>query len=88
MCHDKREFIRQIYHAQNDAPDWQVGWIRENHTGMYPANKKANFPMKIAPKIVDKDIANALENFINLGFTPINPPIMGKFVELELLEKD
>ena len=88
MCDSKKEFIRQVYHAQKDAPDWIIGWIREEHTGMYPANKRTNYPMKIAPNITDSLVASAMESFINNGFTPINPLIMGKFVELELLEKD
>ena len=71
--------------AQIDAPKWEVGWTTEDHMGLYPDNKKANFSMNIAPNITDKTIIRALECFINNGFTPINPPILGKFVELQLL---
>ena len=88
QCRDSnREFIRQLHMAQVDAPEWEIGWTTEDHMGLYPDNKKANYPMKLAPNITDKAIVRALESFINSGFTPINPPIMGVFVELELLGK-
>jgi hypothetical protein len=89
QCHDNQgEFIRQIYMAQVDAPEWQVGWTTEDHMGLYPDNKKANYPMTIAPNITDNDTARALESFAKNGFASINPLIMGKIVDLGLLDKE
>ena len=89
QCHDSPgEFIRQIYMAQIDAPSWQVGWTTEEHMGLYPDNKKSNYPMTIAPNITDNTIIGALNRFIRTGFTSISPPIMGAMVELGLLERE
>ena len=82
-----KEFIRQIYMAQVDAPEWEIGWTIEDHMGLYPDRKKANYPMTIAPNITDEETARALISFVTNGFTSINPPIMGKIVDLGLLER-
>ena len=86
QCHENlTEFIRQIYMAQVDMPGWQIGWTTEKHVGLYPDNKKADYPMTVAPDITDNTTIGALNRFIRTGFTSINPPIMGAMVELELL---
>ena len=87
-CHDSnQEFIRQVYLAQITAPGWEVGWCIEEDLGTYPDNKDTKYPMTIAPDITDNETARALESFVKNGFTSINPPIMGKMVDLGLLDK-
>jgi len=86
---DKKNWVRIVYLAQRDYKGYQTAYIEVNdNTNQYdifrlPQNAEVN-PL---PDIIgNPSFVKALENFYTTGAMPITPPIIGKMVQLGILQ--
>lgn len=79
---DYRELVRQIYLAQKDAPDWQVGWCTEVDDSTYPESKPRNHEMVIPPNITDENTKKAIERLFETGTLPMDVKVLPKIETL------